>query len=219
MPHGPRLLPALLAAVLSFASPLYADKPIKKEDPNAGKNHVTRGSAIELQTLEKNKPVAPASTGKVGLPPGAEVRTKLGQGERPALRFLKEGKAAAPVSGFGVLGVAASKAPKKPKFPQHKNRLENPNIRPPKDFEVEYTLTADAEVVVQVLSLEGLAIVSHTFPAGARGAKSGLNKLPIWDGRDMAGREMPPGMYFAQVEIRYAKGAKTEQLRFSIPKK
>lgn len=212
----PRFLPALTLLLLPVL--LFADKPIKQEDPNAGKNHAVRGSEKEKKNFKKHslKSAKPASKSKKSpklkhLPKGAEVRKSLGKNERPSKRFLKQGKAAK-------------------KFPQHQNKLENKNIRHPKDFEVTYKLDADADVTITVFTTEDMPIARTDISAGNHGAKKGSNKLSIWDGQDFEGRDLPMGDYYAMVDIDYAShsnnngnSAKKKEsftrLRFSLSKK
>lgn len=60
-----------------------------------------------------------------------------------------------------------------------------------------FSLAHDAEVKISVFDLRGRRVRAllprTTFSAGPH--------QPSWDGRDDAGREVPPGLYLAQVEI------------------
>ncbi|PCI31248.1 MAG: hypothetical protein COB53_13595, partial [Elusimicrobia bacterium] len=139
------------------------------------------------------------------------------KGERPSVRFLLKKQAAqSKGGGYGVASHTVEKHPA-PVLPQHKNKLENDKIRHPRQFEVEYTLAADADVRFTFSSLEGSAVGSNAFKAGEIGARKGKNKLIIWDGRDTQGKEAPLGEYLVTQEIEYGKDD-VQQRSFSLVK-
>ncbi len=105
---------------------------------------------------------------------------------------------------------AAAAAPAKPE------RLENPLVRPPSDFEVEYSLEKDADVAVAVLGPDGASLRDYRIPAASPGARRGLNRRSLWDGQDSQGREAPQGLYRAIVVIK--DGERTQSRVFPLRK-
>lgn len=159
----------------------------------AGEGNPPRGSAEEAALFEKHAIAADALV-PAPPPPGGQVTPSLAPGERPSLRFLKK---PAPKPSAAAAGAAA-----KPE------RLENPLVRPPSDFEVEYRLDKDAEVSVAIVGPDGASLRDYRIAAAAPGARQGLNRLSLWDGQDSQGREAAPGPYRAVLVIR--EGERTQ---------
>lgn len=213
---GRVLLAAIFGAVAAL--PAFGQAPRADEDPAAGLQHAPRGSQQELEIFGQH--LLPfelePSTGPIALPADAEVQSSLKADERPSLQFLKKGKLSgeAPkletpkAGGYRAASAGSAPAP----LPQHENKLENPLIRQPGDFLVEYELKAEADITVTITDMRGMPVSSLVIPAGTPGGLKGQNSLIYWDGRDLEGREAPEGRYMAVQSIRYA-GEEKEEIR------
>jgi len=190
-------------ALLCATAPIGAkDAPITKE-PILQKQSAARGGQVEKELSDKRS----IKTAPKKLPVNAEIRKTLIKGDRPAVRFLlkKQAEEAQPKGGYGLLGAGAAPKHPAPNYPQHQNTLKNDKIRPPKQFEIEYTLDADADIRFTLLSVEGVPIATSGIKKGEIGARKGKNKRIIWDGRNTAGKEAPLGEYLVHQEIEYEK--------------
>jgi hypothetical protein len=205
---------ALLAASVQAGA---KDAPLKKE-PVAQKQSAARGGAVEKQLNDKRGVKTQAPSPKK-LPPNAEIRKTLIKGDRPAVRFLlkKQAETSKSSGGYGLMSAGAASKNPAPQYPQHKNKLENDRIRPPKQFEVEYDLAADAEVRFTLSNAEGVPVATTAFEKGAVGAREGKNKRIVWDGRDESGKEAPLGDYSVLQEIDYGQDA-VERRVFTLTK-
>jgi hypothetical protein len=192
----------LIVITLTWICSGYGQEPRKTEDPNAKSRHAARGSDQERARFEehglpsekaqKDAKQAKDSKHTIAVPADGEVTDSLSPGERPALRLLKKKQ--------------DSKA-------QHQNRLENPHARNPNEFTVEYNLENDAEVSVTIVGSNGVPVRHYTIPPGQEGGRKGKNRVIYWDGQDLAGRESPPGRYFAFQSIRYESKDKTKKAK------
>lgn len=158
----------------------------------------SRGSAEEKAAFEKHQLGIDKNNFGTAYPPDApaegEKRENLLPGERPALRFLKKKK--------GGLGTHATNQA----LPSKVNSLENSGISAPAEFEADYHLDQDAEVVVTILGPNGAIVREIRLKPGAVGGKAGRNVLNLWDGRDQTGREAEPGPYQAVMNIKDGTG-------------
>lgn len=76
-------------------------------------------------------------------------------------------------------------------------------------FSIEYSLTADANVSVRVLSQSGRPIADL-----AAGSRSAGPSAVTWSGRDSRGKSVAPGVYIVQITAESASG---ERVRRSTP--
>ncbi|MBI4679333.1 MAG: hypothetical protein HY748_17295 [Elusimicrobia bacterium] len=172
--------------VLAALSPAWA----QAGSPSRGSDE--EKAAFEARRLGADQPGQPSAGKLPSAPADGEARATLSPGERPSLRFLKKPGA------MKALGKESA-----PKLPNHQNKLENPLIRPPSDFEVEYELKQDADVSVTILDLAGVPMREFSIKSGDPGGRKGKNRLSLWDGRDLMGQEAPVGQYQAVLFIKY----------------
>ena len=98
--------------------------------------------------------------------------------------------AAAPLAAFSAAGPAGliSEAASYP----------NPFDARTGATKLRWTLGADAAVELSVFTVYGARVWTRSFPAGAAGARAGVNEA-AWDGTDAAGRKVSKGLYLAVV--------------------
>ena len=65
---------------------------------------------------------------------------------------------------------------------------------------ISYVLDQDAPVTIRLFDVLGGHVRNWELPAGADGARGGLNRVP-WDGTDEGGHKVPAGGYVCQVMV------------------
>lgn len=65
--------------------------------------------------------------------------------------------------------------------------------------QIVYTLTQDAQVGIVLFAADGREVWSYEAPAGTPGGSAGANAV-IWDGRNVDGRTVFDGVYFARIQ-------------------
>jgi hypothetical protein len=63
---------------------------------------------------------------------------------------------------------------------------------------IKYTLTVDADIIINLYNINGEKIWYRRFPAGTEGGKAGLNQV-IWNARNVFDASVPNGVYVCQI--------------------
>lgn len=97
------------------------------------------------------------------------------------------------------------------------SRFAGPSAARPDAFQVTYSLPRTAALSVTLLDLHRIPLRTFQIPKGEPGTLTGDNVLTLWDGKDIQGKDMPAGEYWAALSFRFEDGT-VDNKRFRMVK-
>lgn len=70
-----------------------------------------------------------------------------------------------------------------------------------KKVNLEYTLSKDSSVKLEIYTITGDLVYEKEFISGSEGGKFGINKGIKWNGTNLSGEPVPPGIYICRLVV------------------
>jgi len=67
------------------------------------------------------------------------------------------------------------------------------------NINIEYTLSKDSAVTLQIYNIMGELVYQKGYVKGANGGKFGINKGLKWNGKNISGEKVSPGLYICNL--------------------